>query len=92
MQSSNRRTTVLQVVILLFYGPFAISGFGQQKYVPSYAVARDNKAIPATANTAPTDARNEGHSFCITMASGSEYRGPIDSKVSSKAKGIWNMA
>lgn len=39
MQSSKRRTTVLQVVILLFYGPFAISGFGQQKYVPSYTVA-----------------------------------------------------
>ncbi len=36
MQSSNRRTIVVQVVTLLFFGPFAINGFGQQK--PSYKI------------------------------------------------------
>jgi hypothetical protein len=48
----------------------------------------DNKAIPVTANTAPTDARTEGHSLFINKESGKEYRGPIDSNVNNKAKGI----
>ncbi len=36
MTRINRRTAIFEVVTLLFYGPFAISGFGQQKTIPFY--------------------------------------------------------
>lgn len=35
MPRTNRRTIVFKVIVLIFYGPFAISGFGQHKSVHS---------------------------------------------------------